>query len=189
MRKPLLAALLLSLTLVTLPVSGKVKCTPIYIYGVAASFNDSIIYITDIQIIDSAWIDTKTGFLMKRSDYTNQFRSHLLGRGHTNRTCMITFADNEKDIKKKYAKLQKKLLGTKKRPKKYDIRQVDEDEFKFYAMSIDITDQTDIEIDKKAEKRAAKSKEKKKSKDKPGKVKQDEGAQPSDMPPAMPPRH
>ena len=106
MRKLHLAALLLFLTLVTLPVSGKVKCTPIYIFGVAASFNDSIIYITDIQIIDSAWIDSKTGFLERRSEYTNQFRSHLIGRGHANRTCMVTFADNEKDIKKKYEKLQ-----------------------------------------------------------------------------------
>ena len=189
MRRQHLAALLLLLALAIEPLSAKVRCTPIYIYGVAASFNDSIIYITDIQLLDSGWVESKSGFLVKRSEYTSQYRNHLLGRGHNNRTCIVTFADNEKDIKKKYAKLQKKLQGTKKHPKKYEIRHVDYEEFKFRTMAPDITDDVEIEVDKKAEKRAAKAKDKKKTVEPPTNSGKPTGQdQPSDLPPAMPPR-
>ena len=45
-------------------VSAKIVCVPkLYAFGFSASFNDSIVYFTDIQEIDSAWINDKTDFL------------------------------------------------------------------------------------------------------------------------------
>lgn len=34
----------------------------LYVYGIATSFNDSTVYITDIQQLDSAWVDAKPTF-------------------------------------------------------------------------------------------------------------------------------
>ena len=39
------------------------KHTPGYICGFATSFNDSTVYFTDIQYMDSTYTDSKTGFL------------------------------------------------------------------------------------------------------------------------------
>ena len=47
-----------------LQVSAKQKIEPRYLFGFAASFADSTVYFTDIQKVDSAWIDTKTKFLL-----------------------------------------------------------------------------------------------------------------------------
>ena len=53
------------------------KCTKLYMYGFAASFNDSTVYFTDIQEMDSVWTNTKTGFLYSRDNYSYQLRDHL----------------------------------------------------------------------------------------------------------------
>ena len=102
-------------------------------FGTSASFCDSIVYFTDIQVVDSAWIDEKTNFLVNRWDYSNQLRSHFNLTGHPNRTCVVCFATSEKDIRKKYAKMRKKFTGSPKKPTRYDLRQLEEDEFKRQA--------------------------------------------------------
>lgn len=170
-----------------LPALGKVRCTPVYIFGVSASFNDSIVYFTDIQIIDSAWVDEHDVLLVGRPDYSYQLRDYLLGRGATNRTCLVSFALKEKDILKKYQKMKKKFNGTKKHPKKFDFREIEDDEFKFEAVKPDASLISDSSVDEKAARRAEKSKEKKSK----GKLKDSGQSAPSvssDTPPTMPPR-
>ena len=44
------------------------KQTKIYMFGVATSFNDSTLYITEIQEISGAYIDSKTKFLVERDN-------------------------------------------------------------------------------------------------------------------------
>ena len=65
MRKILKAIIIVCIIFSAIPTWGKIKCTPIYIFGSAISFTDSLVYITDIQILDSAWVDDKTDFLLK----------------------------------------------------------------------------------------------------------------------------
>lgn len=168
-------------------VHGKDRCTPIYIFGTSASFTDSVVYITEIQIIDSAWIEDKTKFLVKRANYTNQFNNYFTNQGMGTRTCFVTYATDEKTILKKMAKLRKKLNGSKKHPNHFDIRLIDEEEFKFYAEPTDNTYEEGLVIDKKAAKRAEKSKKKKQS----GQLKSTRKGKSneSDLPPTVPPRH
>lgn len=54
----------------------KDKEKAVYAFGVAASFNDSIVYYTDIQVLDSVELD-KNGFLPKRDLYTYQLKNYL----------------------------------------------------------------------------------------------------------------
>ena len=57
------------------------KQTKLYIYGVVTSFNDSTIYFTDIMELDSAWVDSKTGFLYSRDNYSYQLRNYMRKNG------------------------------------------------------------------------------------------------------------
>ena len=50
-------------------------------FGVATSFNDSTLYITEIQEISGAYIDSKTKFLVERDNYSYQLRDYLKGIG------------------------------------------------------------------------------------------------------------
>lgn len=166
---------------------SKTRCTPIYLFGASASFNDSIVYFTDIQIIDSAWVDDNGMMLLGRSDYSYQLRSYLMGRGETNRTCLVSFATKEKDILKKMEKMRKQFTGTKKHPKKYDIREIDDDEFKFTTVTPNGLVADASTIDEKASHRAEKSKAKKsKGELKSPAIDGPKGA--SDAPPVIPPR-
>ena len=45
------------------------KNRPCYMFGLAASFNDSTIYVTDIQHLDGAWLYNHEMFLFGRDQY------------------------------------------------------------------------------------------------------------------------
>ena len=189
MNKLLKAAIIACITLASMPTSGKTKCTPIYIFGTSASFIDSLVYITDIQILDDAWIDDKSNFLLKRNEYSNQLRNYFTQQGQPSRTCLIEYATKEKKILKKYARLRKKLKGTKKHPKNYDIREVDEEEFKFSAVLPDAADSEDMTVSKKDKKRAEKSKAKKSRGGFKDNGRPSTSPDADDAPPSMPRRH
>ena len=73
----------------------KDKEKAVYAFGVAASFNDSIVYYTDIQVLDSVELD-KNGFLPKRDLYTYQLKNYLeynLIRGE--KRCVSKFGRSE----------------------------------------------------------------------------------------------
>lgn len=107
-----------------------------YLYGFIANFSDSVIYVTDIQEIDSIWFDSKSKFLISRSAYTSQLREYFTDKlKKPNRTCIVMFGMNRKEAEKKYAKLMKHYTG--KKAGRYDIKHLNENEFRFQAISID----------------------------------------------------
>ena len=163
--------------------SAKPRCQPIYIFGVSASFNDSIVYITDIQLLDSAWVDDKTGFLLMRNEYSDQMRRHFTAKGQLNRTCIVCFAEKEKDIQKKYAKMRKRYMGDKKKRRNFDYRELDEEEFKFECVAPSDLEQ-ELVMDKKAQKKADKARKKMEK----SKLKAEKKAPSNEATPSLPPR-
>ena len=78
----IMAAAIMLVGGMSLGASAKVKCVPkVYAIGFAASFNDSIVYFTDIQEIDSAWINDKNKFLIGRDNYSYQLKNYFAGIG------------------------------------------------------------------------------------------------------------
>ena len=78
----------------------------VYVFGMAASFNDSIVYCTDIQVVDSVELD-KSNFLPQRSDYAYQMKNYLANTYQKeNYTCMIYFSENKKKLEKEAAKVK-----------------------------------------------------------------------------------
>lgn len=83
--------------------------TQVYMFGFAASFTDSVAYITDIQMVDSAYVYKKTGFLADRTLYASQLSSWLLTNlQRENMTCVVFFSPKRASLEKQFAKVKKK---------------------------------------------------------------------------------
>ncbi len=130
------AALLFTMVLAAGELSAKGKAVPsIYIFGFSASFTDSTIYMTNVQKVDSAWIDNKSKFLLGRENYSYQLRNYLSDKLHLkNRTCLVMYARSRKEAEKKYLKLKK--LYVEESPGMYDVRYIDEGDFKFQTIDM-----------------------------------------------------
>lgn len=89
------------------------KKTEVYLFGVATSFNDTLVHFTDIQPIEGATIN-KRGFLEARNQYAYQLKNYLENAMNLpERTCAIFFHTNKSKLEKDYSKLRKKYLGEK----------------------------------------------------------------------------
>ena len=106
------------------------RCTKLFMYGFAMSLNDSTVYFTDIQEVDSAWTDTKTDFLYSRDNYSYQLRDHLKKEGIPHPTCVTMYAKTRKDIEKKYFAFKKRYTTKGK----YDIKYIASTDFKYYPI-------------------------------------------------------
>ena len=124
MRK-LILTLVVALTALT--ASAVNKPERVYMYGFAASFNDSTVYFTSLQEIDSVYIDSKTKFLYSRDNYSYQLRDYLSVHGAENYTCTTVFALNRKAAEKKYAKLRKRYT----QGGKYTVKDLSKTDFFF----------------------------------------------------------
>ena len=92
---------------------AKIKQKPVYIFGFAASFTDSVSYITDVQYLDSSFVDSKTKFLIGRNMYSVQLQQYLQkNEGCKQPVTAIYFGDKKE-------KLQKKQLSVRHRYEKY----------------------------------------------------------------------
>nr|WP_261976322.1 hypothetical protein [Phocaeicola barnesiae] len=76
--------------------------------GVSASFTDSLVYFTDIQLVDSAALDSK-GLLIGRSLYSMQLKDYLeQHQDGKNRTCFMFFNTKKRKLEKEISKLKQK---------------------------------------------------------------------------------
>ncbi len=88
--------------------SFKGKEKTVYAFGVGASFNDTVVYYTTVQVLDSVVLD-KSGFLPKRDLYTYQLKNYLeMELNKPNYTCMIYFSENKAKLEKEAAKVKNK---------------------------------------------------------------------------------
>ncbi len=103
----------------------KEKAKPVYAFGFAASFtDDSTVYFTDIQLLDS--VQLVDGFLPLRERYSNQLENYVEGEGlQQNSTCMIYFSESRKKLEKDATKLMNKYLNGKK------VEKLSSDKFRF----------------------------------------------------------
>ena len=112
-----------------------VKVPHAYMFGFVASFNDSTVYFTNIQKVDSVWVTKKKGFLAGRSQYSYQLRNFFTEkRDLPNRTCVVIADMDRKKLEKKYIKMKNKYLVKSKKP--YDVRNLAESDFRFTAVDM-----------------------------------------------------
>ena len=92
-----------------------------YMFGFAASFNDSIVHFTDIQKLDSAWIDHKLKLMAGRENYSYQLRDYMADKlKMPNRTCVVFYNQDRQKLEKEYLKMRRIYTTGKKKVKKKD---------------------------------------------------------------------
>ena len=100
---------------------------PVYAFGISASFTDTVVYFTDIQILDSAKV-SKEGFLVHRELYSYQLKNYLEDNQlQQNSTCMIYFSENRKKLEKEATK----ILNKYKKNNRMIVSRIDSDKFRF----------------------------------------------------------
>lgn len=131
--KIITAVILLTITSFLTIVAKNKQYPKVYMYGIAASFNDSTIYFTDIQAVDTVWLDSKTKFLINRNDYSYQLKNYFENIGLPHRTCVVTYALKRKDIEKKFQKTRNKYVKKGKTELKY----INKQEFQYKSVALD----------------------------------------------------
>lgn len=112
MRKSLFYVLFALACLLCQNSAAKVKQQPVYLFGFAASFVDSLAYITDVQYIDSAYVDTKTKFLIGRNLYSVQLQDFLAkNEGCKHPVTSIFFGKKKEKIEKKMLAIRRRFEG------------------------------------------------------------------------------
>ena len=147
LRKSVFAAIAATL-LIAVSMQAKDEMKRIYIFGFASSFNDSIVCFTDVQAVDSAWLNSKNHFLVSREDYSYQLRDYLEGEGYKHPTCMVSYSTNLKKLTKKYNKMRNSYTAQPKKSKnksgmiedaapKYQVKIIGMDRFIFSGIKPD----------------------------------------------------
>ena len=115
-------AVLLSVSAFATVATAKTVVVPkMYMFGFAASFNDSIVHFTEIQAVDSVWIDAKTKFMAGRENYSYQLRDYLAERVQMpHRTCVVFYNQDRQKLEKEYLKMKRIYTTGKKKEKKKD---------------------------------------------------------------------
>ena len=116
----------------------------VYIVGVSASFTDSLVYFTEIQLLDSVSLD-KNKMLPERSQYSYQLKNYLENEeGLTNRTCFVYFSNSRKKLQKTINKMKTKyqkgktLLIREVNPNAFKFKKPEEESFSYEKESISI---------------------------------------------------
>lgn len=88
--------------------SLKQKEKAVYAFGVAASFNDTVVYYTGIQVLDSVKLN-KNGFLPQRELYSYQLKNYVeYDLKKPDYTCMIYFSESKVKLEKEAGKVKSK---------------------------------------------------------------------------------
>jgi len=114
----------------------KTMVPKMYMFGIAASFNDSIVYFTNVQEVSNAWIESKNNFLLDRQVYSNQLREYLTNKQQMpHRTCIVYYNKNRAKLEKKFVKVRSLYIQgkKKKKPSHFEVRYVDNADFQFKA--------------------------------------------------------
>lgn len=144
----------------------RVVVPKMYMFGFAASFNDTIVHFTNVMEVDSVWIEKKNKFLLGRNYYSHQLRDYLATKEQLpQRTCVTVYAKTRAKAEKKLVKMMRLYTLSKDGKKHFDVRFIDNSAFHYKSINIQEYEQSEEEIaaqqaDKKLKK---KDKGKKKS--------------------------
>jgi hypothetical protein len=108
----------------------RVKQKPVYMVGVGTSLLDSMVFMSDMHLVDSVSIQSKKNFLMDRQLYSFQLQRYLEAayKGGPYITA-IYFSPNRKRMERRYLSLHKRYANRKE----LHLILVDQSQFRFKA--------------------------------------------------------
>lgn len=85
----------------------------VYLFGVATNLNDSTVYLTDVQHLDSMTLNAD-GSLPNYVGYSLQLKVYLEGELDENhQTCAVIYSEKKKKLEKRFLAVRKKYLNIK----------------------------------------------------------------------------
>ena len=108
----------------------KVVQKPVYMIGVGISLVDSMVFITDMHLVDSVTLEKKTKFLMDRQLYSFQLQQYL-ERAYRRGPYVpsVFFSTSRKKMERRYLSLHKRYVQSKE----LQMYLVDQGQFRFKA--------------------------------------------------------
>lgn len=101
----------------------------VYMLGFAISFKDSVACVTEIQPIDSAYLDAAHHFLLDRSLYSLQLQIHMERAGYKNAICNVFFDKKPMKLQRVLRKIHKRY----ERDASFHLKDLPVGEFRFKA--------------------------------------------------------
>ncbi len=80
-----------------------------YFYGMAKSYSDSLVYMTEIMMLENVAIDKETGGVLNIEMYSEQLKNYLAQMGKKGYICSLFYEKKAKKIEKSYMKLKKRI--------------------------------------------------------------------------------
>lgn len=156
----------LIVTVLTLALSANAqklsKVNEMYIYGVAFAPTDSVVYMTQLQMVPNAQVYKKSRLLFNRSEYSIQLREYTKSIGLNNMTVAVTTSENIKKAEKKYLKQKQKYVKSKILVKSFSMT-----DFMFHEVEVNEDDElqaqkmdTPVEQPRKPSKKSSKKQKK-----------------------------
>lgn len=85
----------------------------VYLFGVATNLNDSTVYLTDVQHLDSMTLNAD-GSLPNYVGYSLQLKVYLEGElNESHQTCAVIYSEKKKRLEKRFLAVRKKYLNIK----------------------------------------------------------------------------
>lgn len=124
--KIIISLVLVAVVLSAFSLKNGAKDNNVYAFGVSSSFTDTVVYYTEIQLLDS--VELQKGFLPQRDLYSYQLKNYLEHeKGEKNRTCMIYFSPDKAKLEKE----KTKVLTKCKKDKSIVLKEISLGEFAF----------------------------------------------------------
>lgn len=83
----------------------------VYVWGASISFNDTIVYFTEIQPLKGVKLEKGTGFLPNRQFYSYELKDYMnFKEDMPGRTSVILFSEKKSTLQKREAKIKKRLV-------------------------------------------------------------------------------
>lgn len=106
----------------------KVYQKPVYMIGVAMSLTDSVVFITDMHLVDSVTVEKKTKFLKDRQLYSFQLQRYLEATYKGGPYVpAVFFSSKRKTMERHYLSLHKRYVQSKE----FRMVLVDQSQFRF----------------------------------------------------------
>lgn len=139
MKKYLVAIICILMTSACLTTANarKQPVPHMYMFGLAASFTDTIVHFTAIQELDSVWIESKNDFLQERDSYSSQLREYLNQKQQMpHRTCIVFYSQKRAKLEKKFQKIMRLYTQSKDGLQHFDVRHIDPQQFHFTTIDL-----------------------------------------------------
>ncbi len=99
----------------------------VYMFGAAMGFNDSTVYLTDVQYVDSVIITTD-GALQNYANYSLQLKVYLEGTlGENHQTCAVIYSDKRRKVENKLSEMRYKYDSHKNKV----LKKISKEDFTF----------------------------------------------------------